>query len=166
MNSSCDLAPRRRRNASLLRILAIAASDPDAKGKLNLLLKFSRRESMYLPVMPADNPDVLCNVVQFDGILPGSPGRPASCRTGGVTLACRLADFRLVLENCFHEGQSEGGADAHGGVRRRDERSRMRTRLCQSHSTHQCQRRPEQRLELLLSALFARFPDCFLRYRR
>jgi hypothetical protein len=68
LNSSCDLVPQRRQCVALLRIVEIQESEPDARAKLNLLLKFSKRESMYLPGMPCDDPDILCNAIQFDGI--------------------------------------------------------------------------------------------------
>jgi hypothetical protein len=67
LNSSCDLVPGRREFAGLLRIKEIRQSDQDANAKVSLLLRFRRRESMYLPVLPIDGTDVLCNVILFDG---------------------------------------------------------------------------------------------------
>jgi hypothetical protein len=58
-------------------------SEPDARAKLNLLLKFSKRESMYLPGMPCDDPDILCNAIQFDGI-------------------CQIRSDDLLLANASH----------------------------------------------------------------
>ena len=68
LNSSCDLVPGRSAYASLLRILELRRDEQKAKEKLGTLLKFSRRDSMYLPVLPDDGPDVIGNVIQFDGI--------------------------------------------------------------------------------------------------
>ena len=88
LSSSCDLVPERRRCASLLRITEIRESEPDALSKLSLLLKFQRRESMYLPVLPSDDTDVICNVVQFDGIC--------QIRSADLLLANRIASLSLV----------------------------------------------------------------------
>jgi hypothetical protein len=54
LNSSCDLVPGRTAHASLLRILPIRRDEERAKEKLGTLLKFSRRDSMYLPALPDD----------------------------------------------------------------------------------------------------------------
>jgi hypothetical protein len=88
LNSSCDLVPNRRQCAALLRITSIRQSDRDWRATLALLLKFSKRESMYLPVLPGDAPDVLCNVVQFDGIC--------QIRSTDLLLANRIASLSLV----------------------------------------------------------------------
>jgi hypothetical protein len=88
LGSSCDLVPERRRFAALLRVVGIRKSEPDAGSKLNLLLKFKRRDSMYLPPLPADSDDVVCNVVQFDGIC--------QIRSGDLLLANRIASLSLV----------------------------------------------------------------------
>jgi hypothetical protein len=88
LSSSCDLIPERRECASLLRIKEIRKSEPDSYSKLSLLLKFKRRESMYLPLLPIDDDDVLCNVVQFDGIC--------QIRSVDLLLANRVASLSLV----------------------------------------------------------------------
>src|ERR1017187_9593801 len=67
-NSSCDLVPGRSSYAALLRILELHRHEEKAKEKLGTLLKFTRRDSMYLPVLPDDGPEVIGNVIQFDGI--------------------------------------------------------------------------------------------------
>ncbi|MGA2891128.1 MAG: hypothetical protein ABSE51_24185 [Terracidiphilus sp.] len=59
LNSSCDLVPGRTAHASLLRILPIRKDEERAKEKLGTLLKFSRRDSMYLPALPDDTEDVV-----------------------------------------------------------------------------------------------------------
>ena len=63
LNSSCDLVPGRSSYAALLRILELRRHDEKAKEKLGTLLKFTRRDSMYLPVLPDDGPDVIGNVI-------------------------------------------------------------------------------------------------------
>ncbi len=68
LSSSCDIAPGRRQCAALLRVTEIRKSEQDVGAKLNLLLKFRRRDSMYLPALSQDGGEVVCNVVQFDGI--------------------------------------------------------------------------------------------------
>src|ERR1035438_10441216 len=49
MNSSCDLVPNRASTSALLRISEIKRDEGKAKEKLATLLKFSRRDSMYIP---------------------------------------------------------------------------------------------------------------------
>ncbi len=88
LNSSCDLVPNRNRFAALLRISEIKASETSAKEKLGTLLKFSRRDSMYLPVLPADGADVIANAVQFDGIC--------QIRAVDLLLVNRIASLSLV----------------------------------------------------------------------
>ncbi len=88
LNSSCDLVPGKRQNAALLRVVEIRKSDQDALQSLSLLLKFKRRDAMYLPVMPQDAEDVLCNVIDFDGIC--------QIRASDLHLANRLASLTLV----------------------------------------------------------------------
>ena len=86
LNSSCDLVPGRMAHASLLRILPIRKDEERAREKLGTLLKFGRRDSMYLPVLPDDPEDVIGNVISFEGIcqVPGEwqvliAGQPRSC---------------------------------------------------------------------------------------
>ncbi len=48
LNSSCDLVPGRRQYASFLHIKEVHKDDGDVKKKFDLLLRFKKRESMYL----------------------------------------------------------------------------------------------------------------------
>jgi len=88
LSCSCDLVPGRRDYAALLRIKEIREGEPDVGAKLNLLLKFMRTDSMYLPVLPSDRPDLLCNAIRFDGIC--------QVRTRDLALANRIASLTLV----------------------------------------------------------------------
>lgn len=88
LSASCDLVPNRRRYAALLRIKEIREGEPDTAAKMNLLLKFMRSESMYLPVLPSDNPDVLCNAIKFDGLC--------QIRSADLALSNRMASLTLV----------------------------------------------------------------------
>ncbi|MGA9624587.1 MAG: hypothetical protein WBL65_02820 [Bryobacteraceae bacterium] len=88
LSSSCDLVPTRREVASLLRVSEIRRSDPEAKASLSLLLRFKRSSSMYLPLLPADDAGVICNVINFDGIC--------QIRSSDLALANRLASLSLV----------------------------------------------------------------------
>jgi hypothetical protein len=88
LNSSCDLVPARTSYAALLRILELRRQEEKAKEKLGTLLKFTRRDSMYLPVLPDDEPDVVGNVIQFDGIC--------QIRSPELFLSHRVASLSLV----------------------------------------------------------------------
>jgi hypothetical protein len=88
LNSSCDLVPGRSSCASLLRISPIRKGEQSAREKLGTLLKFSRRDSMYLPVTRDDDHDVVGNVIQFDGIC--------QIRLADLLLANRIASLSLV----------------------------------------------------------------------
>ena len=88
LNSSCDLVPGRSSYAALLRILELRRDEEKAKEKLGALLKFARRDSMYLPVLPDDGPDVIGNVIQFDGIC--------QIRSSELLLSHRLASLSLA----------------------------------------------------------------------
>jgi hypothetical protein len=88
LSSSCDLVPNRRSNAALLRIREVRKQEENAKEKLSLLLRFKRTESMYLPVLPCDRDDVLCNVIDFDGIC--------QIRSCDLVLANRIASLSVV----------------------------------------------------------------------
>lgn len=88
LNSSCDLVPGRSNCSSLLRISEIRRDEEKAKEKLGTLLKFSRRDSMYLPVLPNDSEDVVGNVILFDGIC--------QIRTEHLLLANRIASMSVV----------------------------------------------------------------------
>jgi hypothetical protein len=88
LSSSCDLVPGRRKYAALLRIKEIREEEPDVSAKLNLLLKFLRTESMYLPALPSDREDVLCNAINFDGLC--------QIRSADLVLSNRIASLTLV----------------------------------------------------------------------
>lgn len=88
LNSSCDLVPNRRKNAALLLVKEVRSGETDARAKLNLLLKFSRTDSMYLPAISRDHPDTLCNTIEFDGIC--------QIRSSDLVLATRIASLSLV----------------------------------------------------------------------
>lgn len=88
LNSSCDLVPGRTAHASLLRILQIRRDEERAKEKLGTLLKFSRRDSMYLPVLPDDGDDVVGNVISFEGIC--------QIRSSDLFLSRRVASLSVV----------------------------------------------------------------------
>ena len=88
LNSSCDLVPGRTAHASLLRILPIRKDEERAKEKLGTLLKFSRRDSMYLPALPDDTEDVVGNVISFEGIC--------QIRSSDLFLANRAASLSVV----------------------------------------------------------------------
>ncbi len=93
LSSSCDIVPGRRECAALLRVTEIRKSEPNVGAMLNLLLKFKRRDSMYLPPLSQDGSDVVCNVVQFDGIC--------QIRSGDLLLAKRIASLSLVGWHIF-----------------------------------------------------------------
>ncbi len=88
LNSSCDLVPGRSSYAALVRIVELRRDEEKAKEKLGTLLKFSRRDSMYLPVLTDDGSDVIGNVIQFDGIC--------QIRSSELLLSHRLASLSLV----------------------------------------------------------------------
>lgn len=88
LNSSCDLVPGRSSYGALLRIVELRRDEEKAKEKLGTLLKFTRRDSMYLPVLPDDGSDVIGNVIQFDGIC--------QIRSSELLLSHRLASLSLV----------------------------------------------------------------------
>ncbi len=88
LNSTCDLVPGRSTYSALLRILELRNDEERAKEKLGTLLKFTRRDSMYLPVLPDDDDDVIGNVIPFDGIC--------QIRSAELLLANRLVSLSLV----------------------------------------------------------------------
>jgi hypothetical protein len=88
LNSSCDLVPGRTAHASLLRILSIREDEERAKEKLGTLLKFSRRDSMYLPAMVDDAKDVVGNAISFEGIC--------QIRSSDLFVADRVASLSVV----------------------------------------------------------------------
>jgi hypothetical protein len=88
LNSSCDLVPGRTVHASLLRILPIRRDEERAKEKLGTLLKFSRRDSMYLPVLPDEADDIVGNAISFEGIC--------QIRSADLFLAHRVGSLSVV----------------------------------------------------------------------
>jgi hypothetical protein len=88
LNSSCDLVPGRTAHASLLRILSIRRDEERAREKLGTLLTFSRRDSMYLPVLPDDPEEVIGNVISFEGIC--------QIRSADLFLGRRVASLSVV----------------------------------------------------------------------
>jgi hypothetical protein len=88
LNSSCDLVPNRAYSSILLRIVPLSEGDTDIKQKLGQLLKFSRRDAMYLPPLPDDPLSVVGNVINFDGAC--------QVRTDDLLLATRVASLSLI----------------------------------------------------------------------
>jgi hypothetical protein len=88
LNSSCDLIPRRRDNASLLRISPILGGAEDTKKTLQILLSFKSRRDLYLPPIPDENPAALGYAAHFDGI--------AQIRLKDLFLARRVQSLSLV----------------------------------------------------------------------
>src|ERR1019366_4460726 len=88
LNSSCDLVPGRGEYALLLRVSPVRAGKQDSKAKLNLFLQYKKADTMYLPAFQADDPDVLCNAVHFDGAC--------QIRSDDLALANRLASLSVV----------------------------------------------------------------------
>jgi hypothetical protein len=96
LNSSCDLVPKRREYASLLRITLIRAGEEDAQAVLSLLSQFKKADVMYLPMFPGDPEDGLCNAVHFDGMC--------QIRSADLALANRIASLSVVgwrIFGCF-----------------------------------------------------------------
>jgi hypothetical protein len=83
LNSSCDLISGRRLYSILLRILEI-----NDKQKMGELLKFRRRDCMYMPRLPDDPSNLLGNAINFDGI--------SQIETSHLLLANRVASLSLV----------------------------------------------------------------------
>lgn len=88
LNSSCDLVPGRTTFSSLLRMSEISREDPNVNAIVGQLLKFTRRDSMYIPPLPDDPNNVVANVIRFDGI--------AQIRTDDLQLGDRIASLSLV----------------------------------------------------------------------
>ncbi len=88
LNSSCDLVRGRAAYASLVRILEVRSTHPSAKSIIGELVKFTRRDSMYVPPLPDDSREVIGNVIQFDGIC--------QIRMDDLLLASRIASLSLV----------------------------------------------------------------------
>ncbi len=68
--SSCDLIEGRRTTALLLPVLPKYrqdfATDADLSSFLESLSTYRPKKHFYLPVLPDDHPDVMCNVVLLD----------------------------------------------------------------------------------------------------
>lgn len=124
LNSSCDLVPERRQYASLLRVSEIHKDDAALKSKFDLLLRFRRRESMYLPALPSDSETVALNVVQFDGVC--------QIRSGDLLLARRIASLSLVgwrIFACFTRVVMARANEREVHMRRAIERQPVQTEL-------------------------------------
>jgi hypothetical protein len=80
--------PNRRQHAALLRIRPVREDEENYEGKLNLLLQFAKTDAMYLPPLPDDALDVVCNEIDFDGIC--------QIRSSDLVLANRIASLSLV----------------------------------------------------------------------
>ena len=87
-SSSCDLVPRRREFAVLLRLHPIRQSDPHAAQLLGELLKFTSTSRMYLPALPEEPEDILAYAVLFDGLV--------QIQLKDLLLATRHASLSLV----------------------------------------------------------------------
>jgi hypothetical protein len=88
LSSSCDLVPGRRNHAALLRIREIREGERDFRAKLNVLLRFVKTDAMYLPPLPSDAAEVVCNAIDFDGVC--------QIRSADLVLANRIASLSLV----------------------------------------------------------------------
>jgi hypothetical protein len=95
LSSSCDLVPERRSCAALLRVKEIRSSEENAVSKLSLLLKFTRRNAMFLPALPNDADDILCNAIDFDGICQIRSGGLAPGAPSRLSHSGRLENFRV-----------------------------------------------------------------------
>jgi hypothetical protein len=87
-SATCDLVPKRREYAALLRIQPITVDTPQAANLLGQLLKFQSTQRLYLPPLPQDSPDTLANAVLFDGIVQIELDR--------LLLATRIGSLSLV----------------------------------------------------------------------
>lgn len=88
LNSSCDLVPKRRTAACLLPIREIRRTDQNALSTLNQLLQFRRRDSMYLPRLVGDPPEIAGHAISFDGIC--------QITLSDLLVATRIASLSLV----------------------------------------------------------------------
>jgi hypothetical protein len=64
-SDTCNLVPKRREYAVLLRIQPITVDSPQAANLLGQLLKFQSTQRLYLLPLPQDPPDTLVNAVLF-----------------------------------------------------------------------------------------------------
>jgi hypothetical protein len=86
--STCDLMPNRREYAYLFKLASIESSDPKTKEVLGQLLKFESKKRMYLPRLFGDRAEVLCNVVEFDGVV--------QIKSSDLLMATRLSSLSLI----------------------------------------------------------------------
>lgn len=115
--SSCDLVEGRRSTALLLPVSPRRRSDfssgRDLTATLETLTIYRPRKHFYLPVLPDDGPDVVCNVAQLDPLH--------VIANDQVNLAERRASLSLVGWRMF------GALVRELLVREADNEDRMRT---------------------------------------
>jgi hypothetical protein len=99
LSSSCDLVPGRTAHASFLRILPIRKDEDRGKEKLGTLLKFSRRDSMYLPALPDDTEEVVGDVISFEGICQIRPS-DLFLANRRLIVCSRVAHLCFLHPNC------------------------------------------------------------------
>ena len=92
-NATCDLMPGRRENAFLFRVPAIyAPTTPEethtVKSRLGALLAFKSSQSMYLPPLPEDDPNIIARFVDFNTL--------AQARAVAVGNATRFASLGQI----------------------------------------------------------------------
>ncbi len=87
-SSTCDLVPKRRNYAALLRLKPITQESPNVKQVLGELLSFKSTKRMYLPPLPNDADDVIANALLFDGIV--------QIKLEDLLMATRIASLSLV----------------------------------------------------------------------
>ena len=88
LNSTCDLVPRRREYASLLRVVPVTGDGDALKSALHHLLSFRSRRDLYLPPLPNEAVPTLGYAIRFDGV--------AQIRMEDLLLAKRLCSLSLV----------------------------------------------------------------------
>jgi hypothetical protein len=114
-SSTCDLMPSRREYACLFKVVPIEASDPKAKEILGQLLKFESTKRMYLPKLSGDCAEVLCNVVEFDGVV--------QIKSTDLLMATRLGSLSLIGWRIF------GSLVRNVMVRAGEDETQLRTKL-------------------------------------
>lgn len=87
-SSTCDLVPKRRDYASLLRLQPITADNSNVKQLLGELLTFKSTKSMYLPPLPDDADNIVANAIIFEGTI--------QVRLDDLLLSTRHASLSLV----------------------------------------------------------------------
>jgi hypothetical protein len=88
LNASCDLVPGRSAHSTMLQVRSIVRSYPNAAALLGELLKFRRRDSMYMPVFRGDPDEVVGNALDFSPIY--------QIRSEDLLLAQREASLTLL----------------------------------------------------------------------